>query len=34
LARVLRGEKTFDWSYRHDLDVQEALLLASGMPTV
>ena len=33
LARVLRGEKRFDWSYEHDLNVQEALLLASGMPT-
>ena len=33
LARVLRGKKRFEWSYEHDLNVQEALLLASGMPT-
>ena len=31
LARVIRGEKKFDWSYDHDLAVQETLLLASGM---
>ena len=33
LAKVIRGEKSFDWSYQHDLDTQEALLLASEMPT-
>ena len=32
LAKVIRGEKTFDWSYEHDLEVQKTLLLASGMP--
>ncbi|MCZ6672904.1 MAG: Gfo/Idh/MocA family oxidoreductase, partial [Verrucomicrobia bacterium] len=32
LAKVIRGEKQLDWSYSHDLDTQEALLLASGMP--
>ena len=32
LAKVIRGEKAFDWSYEHDLVVQETLLLASGMP--
>lgn len=34
LARVIRGEKSLDWTYQHDLDTQEALLLASGMPVV
>ncbi len=34
LAKVIRREKTFDWSYQHDLDTHEALLMASGMPTV
>ncbi len=33
LAKVIRGGKAFDWSYQHDLDTHEALLLASGMPT-
>lgn len=33
LAKVIRGEQAFDWSYQHDLDTHEALLLASGMPT-
>jgi len=32
LAKVVRGEKAFDWSYEHDLHTQEALLHASGMP--
>lgn len=32
LAKVLRGEKPFDWSFDHDLNAQEALLLAAGMP--
>ena len=32
LAKVIRGEKKFDWSYEHDLAVQETVLLASGMP--
>lgn len=31
LAKVIRGEKPFDWSYEHDLNTQEALLRASGM---
>lgn len=31
LARVLRGEKTFAWSYQHDLDTHETLLRASEM---
>jgi predicted dehydrogenase len=34
LARVIRGEKSLPWTYRHDLDTQETLLLASGMSTV
>lgn len=33
LARVIRKKKAFDWSYQHDLDTHEALLMASGMPT-
>ncbi len=33
LAKVIRGEKAFNWSYQHDLDTHEALLLASGMST-
>lgn len=33
LAMVIRGEKAFDWSYQHDLDTHETLLVASGMPT-
>lgn len=33
IARVLRGEKAPDWTPDHDLWVQEAVLLASGMPT-
>ncbi len=32
LAKAIRGEKPLDWSYEHDLNTQEALLLASGMP--
>ena len=32
LAKVIRGEKEFEWSYDHDLAVQETVLLASGMP--
>lgn len=31
LAKVIRGEKEFEWSYDHDLAVQETVLLASGM---
>ena len=31
LAKVTRGEKEFEWSYDHDLAVQETVLLASGM---
>jgi predicted dehydrogenase len=33
MAEVLRGEKSCDFTYAHDLAVQEAVLLASGMPT-
>jgi hypothetical protein len=33
LAKVIRGEKAFDWSYQHDLDTYEALLIASEMQT-
>lgn len=32
LAKVIRGEKSLDWTYQHDLTVHEALLEASGMP--
>ena len=32
LARVIRGEKQFEWSTEHDLAVQETVLLASGLP--
>jgi predicted dehydrogenase len=32
MARVLRGEKECDYSYAHDLAVQETVLLASGLP--
>lgn len=31
MAQVIRGEKKFDWSYSHDLNTQETLLLASEM---
>ncbi len=33
LAKLVRQEKEPDYSYTHDLDVQEAVLRASGMPT-
>jgi Predicted dehydrogenases and related proteins len=33
MARILRGEKQCEFSYAHDLAVQETVLLASGMPT-
>lgn len=33
MARILRGEKESDFSYTHDLAVQETVLLASGVPT-
>jgi len=33
MARILRGEKECDFSYAHDLAVQETVLLASGMQT-
>ena len=33
LAKVIRGEKMFDWSPMHDLAVQETVLKASGCPT-
>ncbi len=32
LAKAVRGEKDLDWTFLHDLDVHETLLLASGMP--
>jgi predicted dehydrogenase len=32
MARVIRGEKPDEFSYDHDLAVQEAVLLASGLP--
>ena len=32
-AKVIRGEKTHDWSPMHDLAVQETVLKASGCPT-
>lgn len=32
-AKVIRGEKMFDWSPMHDLAVQETILKASGCPT-
>lgn len=32
MARILRGEKECDFSYDHDLGVQETVLRASGMP--
>jgi predicted dehydrogenase len=33
MVKIVRGEKQCDFSYSHDLAVQEAVLLASGMPT-
>jgi predicted dehydrogenase len=33
LAKIVRGEKDPDFSYQHDLAVQEAVLKASGRPT-
>ncbi len=32
MARILRGEKQSDFSYAHDLAVQETILRASGVP--
>lgn len=32
-AKVIRGDKMFDWSPMHDLAVQETVLRASGCPT-
>jgi predicted dehydrogenase len=32
LARVIRGQKTLEFSPEHDLNVQETVLLASGLP--
>ena len=32
MAKILRGEKASDFSYDHDLAVQETLLRACGMP--
>ncbi|HEX5104950.1 MAG TPA: Gfo/Idh/MocA family oxidoreductase [Pirellulaceae bacterium] len=34
MAKILRGEKECDFSYSHDLAVQETVLLAGGMPIV
>jgi predicted dehydrogenase len=31
-ARVIRGEKKFEWTPAHDLAVQETILRASGLP--
>lgn len=31
MARVIRGEKTADFPYEHDLMVQESLLQACGL---
>jgi hypothetical protein len=33
MAKIIRGEKAPDWSYAHDLAVQEAVLRASGVAT-
>ncbi|QDU30341.1 putative oxidoreductase YhhX [Anatilimnocola aggregata] len=33
MAAIIRGEKSSDYSYAHDLAVQEAVLLASGVRT-
>ena len=33
MARIIRGEKASDFSYAHDLAVQETVLRASGVPT-
>ncbi len=32
LAKVIRGEAKLAWSYEHDLNVQETVLRAAGMP--
>ena len=32
MAKILRGEKPADFSYAHDLAVQETVLRASGLP--
>jgi predicted dehydrogenase len=32
MARIIRGEKEADFSYAHDLTVQETVLRASGLP--
>jgi len=33
MVRILRGEKSSDFSHTHDLDVQETVLRASKLPT-
>ncbi|MBP88761.1 MAG: dehydrogenase [Planctomycetaceae bacterium] len=33
LAKIIRGEKSSDFTPKHDIAVQEAILLASGLPT-
>ncbi len=32
MARIIRGERETDFSYEHDLTVQETLLEACGLP--
>ena len=32
LAKIVRGVKSLAWDFEHDLIVQEALMLASGLP--
>jgi hypothetical protein len=32
IARIIRGEKGAEFSYAHDLAVQETVLRASGLP--
>ncbi len=32
LAKIVKGEKSLGWNSEHDLIVQEALMLASGLP--
>jgi hypothetical protein len=32
LAKVIRGEKAFEFTPEHDLNAHEALLIASGLP--
>ncbi len=32
MARIIRGEKSTDFPYEHDLTVQETLLKVCGLP--